>query len=207
MHSVPITIPGAPHNFTLTYIHSQLSSFATLLLPTFTLNFLLSHNNNNNNNNNICIMLERGWLRCSLSWAGGLPPSGARRPCWPHAAVWPRIPATHCVSTQTSRSCVTCHFRHPLRDYTDLTRYVTSHSRHPLREFTDLTQLCDLSFPPPTAWVHRPHADVWPCISEIHCVSTHTSRSCVTWHSATHCVSTRTSLREYSFFTACVHRP
>ena len=28
MHSVPITIPGAPHNFTLTYIHSQLSSFA-----------------------------------------------------------------------------------------------------------------------------------------------------------------------------------
>ena len=28
MHSVPITIPGAPHNFTLTYIHSLLSSFA-----------------------------------------------------------------------------------------------------------------------------------------------------------------------------------
>ena len=28
MHSVPITIPGALHNFTLTYIHSQLSSFA-----------------------------------------------------------------------------------------------------------------------------------------------------------------------------------
>ena len=28
MHSVPITVPGAPHNFSLTYIHSQLSSFA-----------------------------------------------------------------------------------------------------------------------------------------------------------------------------------
>ena len=28
MQSVPITIPGAPHNFTLTYIYSQLSSFA-----------------------------------------------------------------------------------------------------------------------------------------------------------------------------------
>ena len=28
MHSVPITIPGVSHNFTLTYIHSQLSSFA-----------------------------------------------------------------------------------------------------------------------------------------------------------------------------------
>ena len=28
MHSIPITIPGAPHNFILTYIHSQLSSLA-----------------------------------------------------------------------------------------------------------------------------------------------------------------------------------
>ena len=28
IHSTPITIPGAPHNFTLTYIHSQLSYFA-----------------------------------------------------------------------------------------------------------------------------------------------------------------------------------
>ena len=28
MHSTLITIPGAPHNFTLTNIHSQFSSFA-----------------------------------------------------------------------------------------------------------------------------------------------------------------------------------
>ena len=41
MHSVPITIPGAPHNFTLTYIHSQLSSFATL----YELNFVFDDDN------------------------------------------------------------------------------------------------------------------------------------------------------------------
>ena len=34
MHSIHITIPGEPHNFTLTYIHSQLSSFAYSTKPT-----------------------------------------------------------------------------------------------------------------------------------------------------------------------------
>ena len=39
MHSTPISIPQAPHNFTLTYIHSQLSSFAYSTKLTSLLNF------------------------------------------------------------------------------------------------------------------------------------------------------------------------